>query len=85
MHAFVIKGDLYAIEVEAQMGDGSRRWKERAKLHEDCCPNCKFSGFPGCVFEGVQYQEGEEFHPEGSKCIKCSCVVSTAGHCSDGP
>lgn len=30
------------------------------------------------MFEGVQYREGEEFQPEGNKCTKCSCVVSTA-------
>ncbi|GAB5568680.1 BMP-binding endothelial regulator protein isoform X2 [Prionailurus iriomotensis] len=27
-----------------------------------------------CVFEGVQYREGEEFQPEGNKCTRCSCV-----------
>lgn len=26
----------------------------------------------------MQYQEGEDFQPEGNKCTKCSCVVSTA-------
>lgn len=50
--------------------------KDLAKLNEVCCPNSNLC-FAGCVFEGVQYREGEEFQPEGNKCIKCSCVVST--------
>ncbi|XP_066095860.1 BMP-binding endothelial regulator protein isoform X2 [Saccopteryx bilineata] len=43
--------------------------KNPAKPLGACCPTC-----PGCVFEGVQYREGEDFQPEGSKCTKCSCV-----------
>ncbi|KAJ8783144.1 hypothetical protein J1605_009752 [Eschrichtius robustus] len=47
--------------------------KKPSKHLGKCCPTC-----PGCVFEGVQYREGEEFQPGGDKCTKCSCVVSTA-------
>ncbi|XP_058152770.1 BMP-binding endothelial regulator protein isoform X3 [Dasypus novemcinctus] len=43
--------------------------KDPSKNLGTCCPTC-----PGCMFEGVQYREGEEFQPEGNKCIKCSCI-----------
>uniref|UniRef100_A0A8C8STV6 BMP binding endothelial regulator n=1 Tax=Pelusios castaneus TaxID=367368 RepID=A0A8C8STV6_9SAUR len=43
--------------------------KNPSKLSGMCCPSC-----PGCIFEGKHYQEGKEFHPEGNKCTKCSCI-----------
>nr|XP_035957164.1 BMP-binding endothelial regulator protein isoform X4 [Halichoerus grypus] len=43
--------------------------KNPSKHLGTCCPTC-----PGCVFEGVQYREGEEFQPEGNKCTRCSCI-----------
>ncbi|XP_069019593.1 kielin/chordin-like protein [Embiotoca jacksoni] len=33
-----------------------------------CCPICKV-----CVLEGVEYQEGSNWHPEGP-CSSCTCV-----------
>ncbi|XP_061577935.1 kielin/chordin-like protein isoform X2 [Cololabis saira] len=33
-----------------------------------CCPICK-----ACVLEGVEYEEGSSWHPEGS-CSTCTCV-----------
>ncbi|XP_078073061.1 BMP-binding endothelial regulator protein isoform X2 [Mustelus asterias] len=41
-----------------------------------CCPVCQ-----GCEFAGHHYREGEDFYPEGSRCIKCSCTAG-ALHCS---
>ncbi|KAF7247788.1 BMP-binding endothelial regulator protein, partial [Varanus komodoensis] len=27
-----------------------------------------------CTFESRHYYEGEEFRPEGNKCITCACI-----------
>ncbi|XP_043544700.1 BMP-binding endothelial regulator protein isoform X2 [Chiloscyllium plagiosum] len=40
-----------------------------------CCPVCQ-----GCEFAGHHYREGEDFYPDGSRCIKCSCTGGTL-HC----
>ncbi|XP_060678954.1 BMP-binding endothelial regulator protein isoform X2 [Hemiscyllium ocellatum] len=40
-----------------------------------CCPVCQ-----GCEFAGHHYGEGEDFYPDGSRCIKCSCTGGTL-HC----
>ncbi|KAF6301492.1 BMP binding endothelial regulator [Rhinolophus ferrumequinum] len=54
--------------------------KNPSKHLGTCCPTC-----PGCVFEGVQYQEGEDFQPEGNKCTKCSCVSPAFARYSEIP
>ncbi|XP_039592686.1 BMP-binding endothelial regulator protein isoform X1 [Polypterus senegalus] len=41
-----------------------------------CCPSC-----PGCVFAGHQFQEGEEFHPEGNRCVTCLCTQGGRTRC----
>ncbi|XP_034389852.1 kielin/chordin-like protein [Cyclopterus lumpus] len=44
-----------------------------------CCPICK-----ACVLEGVEYEEGSNWHPEGP-CSTCTCVngetLCTHTHC----
>lgn len=56
------------------------QWLEgyNVKLSQDCGPDLKLCVAFQAVFEGCSTEREEEFQPEGDKCIKCSCVVSTA-------
>eukprot|EP00066_Takifugu_rubripes_P016015 XP_011605281.1 PREDICTED: kielin/chordin-like protein [Takifugu rubripes] len=36
-----------------------------------CCPTCK-----ACVLDGLEYEEGSKWHPEGP-CIICTCINGT--------
>ncbi|XP_049429825.1 kielin/chordin-like protein [Epinephelus fuscoguttatus] len=46
-----------------------------------CCPICK-----ACVLEGVEYEEGSKWHPEGP-CSSCTCVngETVCTHTQCGP